>query len=476
MKKHLTKKVATVVVLTVLSLSLSAQTEGKKVKIFASSAKETAMLTEQEGIVFNQDVETENLLINIYPEFKYQQVIGFGGAFTETSAYNFSLLSPGLQQQLTEAFFGKSGIGLNFCRTHIHSSDFSLDQYTYVQDGDTELKTFNIERDRKYILPMIRAARKANPELWLFASPWSPPAWMKDNKSMIKGGRLLPEYYSAWANYFALYLKEYKKENIDFFAVSIQNEPKAIQTWESCVWTGREEGEFAAKFLRPALDENGFGTTNIIVWDHNKERVMERAREAMSVPGAEKAIWGMGFHWYSGDHFDNLRMAHELYPNKPLIATEFCIGTEINRDSQWGEVEQYANEMIRNFNNFMAASVDWNMIVDSKGGPYHDRDTGVKAPVYVDENNKEFTLGPLYYTIGHFSKFIRRDAVRIGCSTYNDAVKVTAFRNPDGEIVVVVLNTTEKDVTPKIRLNDCTAEFKMPAQSLQTLIIPADNK
>lgn len=471
MKKH----IIIILALAVSSLSLFAQTEGKKVKIFTSSAQEKNMLVEQDAIVFKQDLAAESRLINIYPEFTYQQVIGFGGAFTETSAYNFSLLNADLQQQLIEAYFGENGIRLNFCRTHIHSSDFALDRYTYVEDGDADLKTFNISRDKKYILPMIKAARKANPHLWLFASPWSPPAWMKDNNSLIKGGRLLPKFYPAWAKYFALYLKAYKEEAIDFFAVTVQNEPKATQTWESCNWTGREEGEFAVQFLRPALDENGFGETKIMVWDHNKERVMERAKASMSVPGAEKAIWGVGFHWYSGDHFDNLRMAHELYPEKPLVATEFCF--EGNKEDHWGEVERYAGEMIGNFNNFMAASVDWNLIVDSKGGPYHDRESGgVKAPVYVDENKKDFTLGPLYYTVGHFSKFIRRNAVRIGSSTYNDDVKVTAFRNPGGEIIVVVLNTTETAIAPAIRLNDCTAQFRMPAKALYTLIIPSDNK
>jgi len=449
-----------------------ASVEGKKVKIFTSSADSSAMLVEQGDIVFKQDLETELQVINIYPEFQYQKVLGFGGAFTETTAHNFSLLNPDLQQKVIELLFGKSGIGLNFCRTHINAADFSLGEYTYVEDGDKDLKTFSIDRERQTILPMIKAARQVNPDLLLLASPWSPPAWMKDNNSVIHGGHLLPEYYGTWAKYFSLYLNEYKKEGIDFFAVSVQNEPKAVQTWESCIWSGKEEGEFAVKFLRPTLDKSGFSNTKILIWDHNKERVMERARETFSVPGAEKAIWGVAFHWYSGDHFDNLRMAHELYPDKPLIATEFCLGGTIKSDSSWNDVKRYASDMIGNFSNFMSASIEWNLIVDSTGGPYHNRGTGVKAQIYVNENTKEFTLGPLYYTVGHFSKFIKRDAVRIGSSVYSDAIKTVAFKNPDGEIVVVVLNTSDKDATPKIRLNNCTAEFKMPAKSLQTLVIP----
>ena len=463
----------TVAMATVLSVSLFAQTEGKKVKVFTSSANQKDMLVEQPEIVLQQDWKTENMLINIYPEFQYQEIHGFGAAFTEAAAVNFSLLSPEWQQKVIELYFGKSGIGLNFCRTSINSSDYGVDEYTYVKDGDAELKTFSIDRERKDILPMIKAACKANPELLLFASPWSPPAWMKDNEIMIQGGHLLPKYHETWAKYFALYLEEYKKEGVNFFAVTIQNEPIAIQTWESCIWTGKEEGEFAAKFLRPTLDAKGFGDVKIMIWDHNKERVMERARESMSVPGADEAIWGIAHHWYSGDHFDNLRMAHELFPKKILVATENSAGGSIIGEAEWwGRVERYAKETIVNFNNFTSVAVAWNMILDETGGPVHNRQLGSLAPIVVNRETKTFTLTSTYYTFGHFSKYIKRGAVRIGSSSYDDAVKAAAFSNPDGEIIVVVLNTTDKDVSPRIRLNDCTAEFKMPAKSLHTLVIP----
>ena len=258
MKNSMKQKILIVTMLAIFPVLIFAQTDGKIAKVFLSSANQNEMLVEQQDIVFEQDPETENLLINIYPEFQYQKILGFGAAFTESSAVNFSQLSSDQQQKVTELFFGKSGISLNFCRTHINSADYSVDEYTYVEDGDVDLKTFNIDRERKEILPMIKAALKANPDLWLFASPWSPPAWMKDNKIMIQGGRLLPEYYKTWAKYFSLYLEEYKKEGVDFFGVTIQNEAKAVQTWESCIWTGKEEGEFAVNYLRPMLDADGF--------------------------------------------------------------------------------------------------------------------------------------------------------------------------------------------------------------------------
>jgi len=473
MKNYFKQRAPIIGALAIFSITLFAQTDGKKAKVFLSAANLNEMLVAQDDIVFKLDFETENQLINIYPEFKYQKIIGFGAAFTESSAVNFSLLSPEKQKKIIELYFGKDGIGFNFCRTHINSSDYSLEDYIYVEDGDVELKTFSIEREKKEIVPMIKMALKENPDLWLFASPWSPPAWMKDNKSMIHGGRLLPEYYPTWAKYFSLYLEEYKKEGIDFFGVTIQNEAKAVQTWESCVWTGEEEGIFAANYLRPTLDKYGFGEAKIMIWDHNKERVMERARTSFSVPGADKAIWGIAHHWYSGDHFDNLRMAHELFPDKPLVATENSgNGSIIGSTNWWSTVERYAKETIVNFNNFTSAAVAWNLILDQDGRPVHNRGTGGSSPITVDTAKKDFVIRSTYYTNGHFSKFIKRGAVRIGSSVYNDAVKAAAFCNPDGEIVVVVLNTTERDAKPKIRLNNCTADFSMPAKSLLTLVVP----
>ena len=473
MKNIGNQKALLISVLVVFSTSIYAQTDGKKIKIFSSSIDQKEMLVEQKEIILEQDLETENLLINIYPEFRYQKVLGFGAAFTEASAVNFAILSSDKQQKVIDLYFSENGLGFNFCRTHINSSDYGVSEYVYVEDEDVDLKTFDIKRERKDILPMIKAARKANPELWLFASPWSPPAWMKDTKKVIEGGRLLPEYYSTWAKYFSLYLEEYQKEGIDFFGVTIQNEAKALQTWESCVWTGKEEGEFAANFLRPTLDKAGFSETKIMIWDHNKERIMERARESMSVPGAKEAIWGIAHHWYSGDHFDNLRMAHELYPDKPLVATENSgSGTVIGAPNWWNVVERYAKETIVNFNNFTSAAVAWNMILDQTGGPVHNRNLGSAAPIVVNTETKDFTIMSTYYTNGHFSKFIKRGATRIGSSSYNDAVKVAAFSNPNGEVVIVILNTTNENATPKIRLNNCTAGFNLPAKSLQTMVIP----
>lgn len=449
----------------------------RNAKVFRSEKDGLRMLAPQPGIRFEADAKTENGIINLYPDRRYQEVLGFGGAFTETSAYNYARMSPENQRKIIAAYFDReTGLGLNFCRTHIHSCDFSLSRYTYVDEGDRSLDSFSIDRDREYVIPFIQAARQTAGDLRLFASPWSPPAWMKDNHDLCHGGRLLDEYYDTWARYFARYLQAYKKEGIDFFAVSVQNEAMAWQTWESCLYTAREEARFACDCLRPALDAAGFEGVRILIWDHNKERVYDRARDTFRYAGAKESIWGIAFHWYSGDHFAALDMTHEILPDKPLILSEFCLGGsrgEVAKGphSSWIGVEKYAHEMIGNFNHHMAASVDWNMLVDETGGPFHDRPRGCKAQIVVDPDGDTVSLEPTYYAVGHFSRFVRPGAVRIGSSCFDDGMNVTAFENPDGSLVAVLLNATQKTRDVRLRLGDTTAPLTLPRRSLTTCVV-----
>jgi len=450
----------------------------RKAKVFQSSEK-GKMFEPGAQAVFKEDPSAESRVINLYPEVEFQKIIGFGGAFTEASAYQFSRMSAKSKAKIIKAYFDpKNGLGYNFCRTHIHSCDFTCSRYTYVEDGDKELKTFSIERDRKYILPFIKAAQKAaGKDLLLFASPWSPPGWMKSNGDMCHGGRLLDEYYQAWANYFVRYLQEYKKEGIPFFGVTVQNEAIAVQTWESCLYTAEEEAVFVTKFLKPALKKAGFGETKVMIWDHNKERVYERARDSFAVPGAKDDIWGVAFHWYSGRHFDALEMTHNAFPDKPLILTEYCIGefygeTARYPHTSWKGVEIYATELIGDFNHHMAAETIWNLLLDETGGPFHDRDGGVSVDIVVNPEKDEISIEPTYYAIAHFSRFIKRGAVRIGTSCFSDSIDVTAFKNPGGEIVAVVLNHGTEAEKLRLRIEAVTAPVVLPGRSLTTFVIP----
>jgi glucosylceramidase len=294
---------------------------------------------------------------------------------------------------------------------------------------------------------------------------------------MCHGGRLLDEYYGTWAKYFVRYLEEYRKEGLSFFGLTIQNESIAWQTWESCVYTAKEEAVFAVKFLKPSLKAAGFDDIKIMIWDHNKERVYERARDSFAVPGAKDDIWGVAFHWYSGKHFDALALTHNAFPDKPLILTEYSIGERYGETApmphtSWNGALIYANELIGDFNNHMAAETMWNLLVDETGGPFHDRDNGSRAQIVVNPEKDEIFIEPTYYAIAHFSRFVKRGAVRIGTSSFTDSIDVTAFKNPDGGLVAVVLNHGAEAEKLRLRIEAVTALAELPGRSLTTFVIP----
>ena len=260
-------------------------------------------------------------LIRIYPDYTYQSIIGFGGAFTDSAAHTFSKMSAEKQSEVIKAYFDDSeGIGYNFGRTHINSNDFSTEMYTYVEEGDGRLETFSIERDCKTIIPMIQAAQKYA-DIKLFASPWSPPAFMKSNGEMRNGGKLLPEFFDAWAEYYKRYIEEYKKFGIDIWGITVQNEPMAAQPWESCRYSSFEEKEFVKNHLGKKLEGMD---VKIFCWDHNKHMLCEAAKEAFEDPEASKYIDGLACHWYSGDHFEEIKMVKQRYPDKLIIFSEGC--------------------------------------------------------------------------------------------------------------------------------------------------------
>lgn len=449
----------------------------KTVKLFTSVKGTGEMIKPQGSLLFEQMESDGSRQLNIYPERRYQEVLGFGAAFTETSAYNYANMSEAGKEKIVKALFDReNGLGLNYCRTHIHSCDFSLNRYTYVREQDEGLESFSISRDHKYVIPFIRAALNKAEDLKLFASPWTPPSWMKDNNEMIHGGRLLEGYYESWADYMVRYVTEYKKEGISFSGISVQNEAMAWQTWESCQYTAEEEAVFVHGYLKPALRKAGFDDMGIMIWDHNRERVYDRARDSFAVPGAREDIWGMAYHWYSGDHYAGLDMIHEAFPEKALILSEISLGgqrgeTAKGAHSSFIGLEIWVNELIENFNHHMNAFVAWNMIVDENGGPYHDRPGGCKAPIVTDHKTDTFILEPIYYAIAHFSRFIKRGAVRLGTSVFGEEVKMAAFQNPDKELAAVILNRTDRVQEVYVRLEGEYIKMLLPADSVTTCVI-----
>jgi len=442
-----------------------------EIKIVRTAEQTGERLSELPSVYFEEDVsERESPLIQIFQEAEYQTIEGFGAAFTEASSVTFDQMSGENQTKILDAYFNpQSGLGYSLCRTHINSCDFSTGNYDYVQEGDETLSIFDMKRDKSSLFPFIlRATKVSNADFKIFASPWSPPAWMKTNGQMNRGGKLKPEFRTAWATYFCRYIQEARKEGIPVWGVSVQNEPKAAQSWDSCIFTAIEERDFVRDYLGPALKENNLEDIKIIVWDHNKERVFERAKVYYSDPEAAKYIWGTGFHWYSGDHFENLQLTHEFFPDKKLLFTEGCQEGGIHIGS-WATGERYGHDILGNLNHWAVGFVDWNIMLDEQGGPNHVGNY-CDAPIIADTKNDQIHFQSSYYYIGHFSRYIRPGAKRIGVSRFTDKLEVTAFKNPDATIAVIVLNRTDEKMDYFLHRNNANAKLTSEPHSIMTLL------
>lgn len=445
-------------------------------KIFVST--DEIKLSPAAPPVFVKNETAENNVVNIYSELRYQSVLGFGSALTDSSALCYGRMSAKTKREFINACFDNDkGLGYNFCRLHINSCDFSSEFYTYTDEGDDKLESFDISRDEKNIIPLLKAARRKNSGLKLYASPWSPPGWMKDTGIMEHGGKLLRRHYPTWAKYIVKYILEYKARGIDIFGLTVQNESMAAQTWESCEYSSAEQVIFVRDYLAAELQNAGLGEVKVMIWDHNKERVYDWTRDMLKIPGGSECIWGVAFHWYSGTHFDGLRFAYEAAPDKHFVASEFCFGglREPNGGSKyyatWEQALKYAADMTGNFNNYMCASTDWNIMLDETGGPYHARGGGCMAPVQYDTRTDSFKLCDTYWAAAHFSKFVKRGAVRLGTTKWNESILVCAFENPDKSIVAIVTNTADKPLPVVLRMGDTAAEYIAPEKSITTIII-----
>jgi glucosylceramidase len=428
---------------------------------------------------YEQPLETESAII-VDPTKKFQTFLGIGAALTDASAETFYKLSKTNQDLFLEAYYSQEqGIGYSLGRTTIHSCDFSSESYTYIEEGDSTLKTFNISHDKKFKLPFTKKAiAAAGGKLTMYASPWSPPAFMKTNNNMLQGGKLKPEFYQSWANYYAKFIKTYEQEGIPIWGLTVQNEPMAVQRWESCIYTAEEERDFVKNYLGPTLEKEGLGDKNIIVWDHNRDLMFQRANVILNDPEASKYVWGTGFHWYEDwkdgiPMFDAVKRVQEAYPDKNLIFTEGCNEkydlTRIeNEDPKLAE--RYGRSMINDFNNGTVAWTDWNILLDETGGPNHVGNYCF-SPVHGNTQTGELTFTNSYYYIGHFSKFIRPGAKRISSVSSSNNLLTTAFENTDGSMVIVIMNQGEKALNFTLSIASNTAELNALPHSIQTIIL-----
>lgn len=454
-------------------------TKDRTVTVYTTAENTKLRLSKTDNLKFSElrQPNERQICVFVNPVKTFQTFLGIGGAITDASAEVFAKLSTEKQQELLDAYYSQDkGIGYSLMRTNIHSCDFSSASYTYIAEGDKTLKTFNIDHDRKFRIPMIKKAITiAGGKITLFASPWSPPAFMKSNKDMLKGGSLLPEYFQSWATYYTKFVKAYEKEGIPIWGISIENEPMAVQTWESCVYTAEAERDFLKNFLGPVMKKEGLGDKKIIVWDHNRDLMNQRADVIFSDPEASKYAWGIGFHWYEtwakGDPmFENVGKVNESYPSKKLLFTEGCIEKfDATKYQFWGNGERYGTSMIHDFNNGTVGWTDWNILLDETGGPNHVGNFCF-APVHSITSTSELIYTPSYYYIGHFSKFIRPNAKRVSTVVSRSTLLSTSFINANGKMVTVVMNKSSEKVNYNLCIGTQATEVTILPNAIQTLI------
>ncbi len=464
-----------------------------KISTLFETAKDTGRLISeirpQERSV--HDKRMLSCSITIKPDEMHQVFKGFGGALTESSGYVLSKLPVQLRDEAVRAYFDrKTGNGYTLARTHMNSCDFSLENWACVPEKDETLASFSMERTDRYVTPLLKAAdAAADGRLALLVSPWSPPVWMKDNGDMNRGGHLLPEYRRLWADYFVRFISELKNRGLTVKYVTVQNEPAAVQPWDSCEWSAEDEGIFAAQFLGQAFEKAGLSDTGILVWDHNRDLLAERFKASVSVPGADKYIAGAAYHWYSGDQYETVRDVADTFPGRELIFSEGCVEGG-PRSGAWFTGERYAHNIINDLNSGCTAWVDWNVVLDMQGGPNHAGNF-CDAPVLADADAEKLYYQSSYYYIGHFSRFIRPGAVRLGTSMNSGMTPATvdgrmgntmeccSFRNADRTTVLVVTNRTEADMIYELRTtaaDDVPGTFFCPPRAIQTVVINTEKR
>lgn len=444
----------------------------------------------------------EQALIRLFPDQKRQTITGFGGSFTESSAYLLNQLSPKKREQVLQAYFGNDGAKYSLTRTHINSCDFSLSNYSYAPvPGDMALDSFSIDEDMDDIIPMIKDAKRISTEGFkIISSPWTAPPWMKDNKQWV-GGKLLPEYYDTWALFFSKYIDAYADQGIDIWGLTVENEPHGNDSnWESMHYSPEEMTDFVQNHLGPKLEKDGKAEVKILGYDQNRAELGKWVDTMFKDEGTSKYYAGTAIHWYEStfDFFpEELQYAHEKAPEKHLIQTEACVDAEVPKwqddvwywskeATDWGwdwapeeqkhlhpkyvPVFRYARDIIGCLNNWVDGWVDWNMVLDKQGGPNWFKNWCV-APVIADPENDEVYFTPIYYTLSHFSKYIRPGAQIIGLESSNDSIMVTAAINPDGSLAVILFNPEEQPMNYRLELNNKANELIISAQAIQTILI-----
>lgn len=471
-------------------------------KVYETSREGNAL-----ALVTDFDQVENPVLIRIDSKATKQRITGFGGAFTEASAYLLTQLGEENRQKILQAYFSDEGARYSLMRTHMNSCDFSLSNYSYSPvAGDVDLQHFSIDEDRDDLIPMIKGAQAISTEGFkLFASPWTASPWMKDNNHWV-GGKLLPEYYPTWAKFFSKYVDAYEAEGIPIWGFTVENEPHGNgNNWESMHYSPEEMVDFVKNHLGPTLEADGKGDKIILGYDQNREGIEEWADEMYANEENAKYFDGMAIHWYEStvSYFpEMLEYAHAKAPDKYLIETEGCIDAEVPvwKDDQWywqkeatdwgytwreeekkylhpkyAPAHRYARDIIGCLNHWVDGWVDWNMVLDRQGGPNWFKNWCI-APVIVDVETDEVYFTPLYYIMTHFSKFMRPGAEVLTSEVVNGNIMASAVRNLDGTLAIAVFNEATEKVGFQLDIDGQTFHLEIAPQALQTILIDPNNE
>lgn len=439
-------------------------------------------------------------VIKILPERKFQKIFGIGGSFTQSSAYVLSKLSKEKREEVIRAYFSTEGANYSLMRSQIGGSDFSVSSYSYDEiAGDKELKHFTLKEDLPELIPLIKEAQKVSEEGFkILASPWTAPRWMKDNNAWY-GGSLKSEYYSTWALYISKYIKEYEKLGIPIWAITPENEPLGNDAhWDSMIFTPAQMVDLIKNYLGPQFKKDNI-KSEIYCYDQNRDEVKRWADAILGDKDAAKYVAGTAVHWYSSTiswYPEVLNEIHEKYPGKAILHTEGCIDNDVPvwRDdnwywdklaSDWGyewatekdkplhpkyeAVSRYARDIIGGINSWFVGWIDWNIVLDDKGGPNHAKNWAI-APVLVKPETGEVYYTPLFYVMSHFSKFIRPGSQRIDIESSAKDLMITACINPDKKIAVEIFNPTDNNVKYVLMIGNKNIHYEIPGKAIQTAV------
>lgn len=388
-------------------------------------------------------VSSSNSLTGIHldPGQHKQEILGFGAALTDASCYLVDKLKSQEREALLSELFGTAGLRFSVVRTCMGASDYSTSAYSYDESSspDPDLARFNIDHDRAYILPSLRAARQVNPDLFLFSSPWSPPGWMKAGGSMM-GGSMRKKYYASYAEYFVRFLRAYSAEGVRINAVTVQNEVDTDQDGRmpAALWGQEYEVEFVKNYLGPAFERASLDS-KIWILDHNYN-LWGRVVDELSDPALNQRVGGIAWHGYAGTA-DAMTRVHEAFPTKPSYWTEG--GPDITSPdyaTDWAKWSRTFTEVLRNW---AQCIVGWNLLLDEKGlpniGPFH-----CGGVVTVNSKTHELTRSGQYWAFAHYSKAVQRGARVIDSHGGLAGIDHVAFENPDGRRVLVITNRGEQ--------------------------------